>query len=67
MKPRYNRRDFLSTTAMACSCALPPGAAFQINSAQRAGVPVGAAALFPLGSNLRIARIKTFGVTLPFG
>jgi galactonate dehydratase len=65
MRPEYNRRDFLSATAAVCACAVPRQAAFQINAAQGAATPLGAAALFPLGSKFRITKVKTFGVTLP--
>ncbi|MEO8663300.1 MAG: galactonate dehydratase [Bryobacteraceae bacterium] len=65
MKPHYNRRDFLSAgSALGCACALPPQSAFQLN-AVRGVAPLGAEALFPLGSKLRITNVKTFGVTLP--
>ena len=65
MRRQYNRRDFLSASAAVCACSVPPQAAFQINAAQGAATPLGAAALFPLGSKFRITKVKTFGVTLP--
>lgn len=62
-KPGFHRRDFFSASALgACACALAPQSASNPGGAK---VPLGAEALFPLGSKLRITNVKTFGVTLP--
>lgn len=44
-----------------CACALDP----QQQAAATPVRPVGAEALFPFGSNVRITNLKTFGVTIP--
>lgn len=64
-RPQFNRRDFFSAASVGgCACSFLPQAT-QNDPNRGATGPLGAAALFPLGSNFRITNIKTFGVTLP--